>query len=395
MRSSVRARVVIAILLVLGSFLVSVQIGQVYAYHHHHHYTYAGYYYPYGYSGHYYSYPYYYNYGYSGYYYSSPYYYDYYYDYGYSNYKYQLTVNANPSSLLGQVSGGGSYGQGSPATFSSQNMIQVSKDTRYIFSHWSGDYSGSSSTGTVTMDASKTVTATYQLQYYLTVTVQPSNAPLSIGSAWYNAGEPVALTAPPQTVGGTDGTRLMFNGWIVDGNSQLGSSLNLQMDAPHTVAVQYKQQYYLTVSTEQGVPSGEGWYDAGTQAQISVSPPASPSYGVNIVFNGWQGDAQSPSQSTSVLMDRPKFVTATWRSDATVLYETIAVVLVAIALVAGTGFYSFTHKKSYSTSTISSSELEQKPSLGKRSPKVEYCLHCGVSLPVGARFCKKCGKRQV
>ena len=79
--------------------------------------------------------------------------------------------------------------------------------------------------------------------------------------------------------------------------------------------------------------------------QISVSTPPSPSYGVNIVFNGWQGGVQSSSQSTQVMMDGPKTVTATWRTDSTVLYMTIAAVLVAIALIAGAGFYSMTRRK--------------------------------------------------
>jgi hypothetical protein len=250
---------------------------------------------------------------------------------------YQLTVNIDPSSLSGQVTGGGLYKQWSSVLFSAnQNLIQVSNDTRYVFSRWSGDYTGTSLSGLIMMDANKTVTAVYQAQYYLTVTVHPSNAASMNGSGWYNAGDAVTITVPTQTIGGGNGTRLVFNGWSVEGNNQTGSTLNLQMNGPHTVTAQYKQQYYLTVNTDQGVPLGDGWYDAGTYAPISVSTPASPSYGVNMVFNGWQGSGvQSSSQSTQVMMDGAKTVTATWRTDSTLLYATIAAVIVAIALVAG------------------------------------------------------------
>lgn len=339
---------VLVLVLAVGFTLVSGQVGQAYAAGHsggHHgggHYS-GGYSYSYSYYPYYYSYPY------------CSYSYGYYYGcynsaYGYNYYsqptQYQLTVSTDPSSLSSQVTGGGSYNQGSSATVSaSQNMIQVSKDTRYVFSHWSGDYTGTSLSGSITMDASKTVTAVYQSQYYLTVTVQPSNAPSPQGSGWYNAGDTVPLTAPSQTGGGSDGTRLAFNGWSVDGNNQASSTLNLQMNAPHTAVAQYKQQYYLTVLTDQGVPSGSGWYDAGTYAPISVSTPASPSFGVNMSFNGWQGGVQSPSQSTQVMMDGAKTVTATWTTDATLLYATITVTLIAILLVAGTGFYSMTQRK--------------------------------------------------
>jgi ribosomal protein L37E len=179
------------------------------------------------------------------------------------------------------------------------------------------------------------------------------------------------LTVPSQTVGGNDGTRLVFNGWSVDGNNQATSSLSLQMNAPHTVVAQYKQQYYLTVMSDQGVPSGAGWYDAGTDAPISVSTPTSPSFGVNVVFNGWQGGVQSLSQSTQVMMDGPKTVTATWRTDSTLLYATIVAVLLAILLVAGAGLYSMSQRK--------------------RGTAMEFCSRCGKPFRPGTKYCVSCG----
>jgi len=371
MRSSLWAKVAIGVLLLsAGSTLVSGQISQTYAATHHHHY-YSGWYWYYPY--YYYYYPSY-GYCYSGYYGS----YSYYYGYGCSSYsysqpsQYQLTVSTDPSSLSSAVTGGGSYNQGTSASISTQNIIQVSKDTRYVFSRWSGDYSGVGPTGTITMDASKTVTAVYQLQYYLTVASQPSTAPSPNGFGWYNAGDMVALRISSQIVGGDGGTRLVFNQWNMDGaNSQTSPALSLQMNGPHTVVAQYKQQYYLMVSSDQGVPSGTGWYDAGSNAQISVSTPVNPSYGVSMIFNGWQGGVQSTSQSTTVLMDGPKTVTATWRTDKTLLYATVALVLVAILLIAGAGFYSFSQRKPVTYT--------------------ELCSRCGKPLSLTNNYCPSCG----
>jgi hypothetical protein len=294
--------------------------------------------------------------------------------------QYTLTLNVNPSSLSGQVTGGGAYSAGSSASFStSQNVVQVSKDTRYVFSQWSGDYTGTSLSGSVTMDGAKTVTAVYQLQYLLTVTVQPSNAPSPQGSAWYNAGDSASLKVPSQTLGGSDGTRLAFVGWSVDGNSPVTSSLNLQMNSPHTAVAQYKQQFYLTVSTDHGTPSGQGWYDAGTYATVNVSTPPSPSYGVNMLFNGWQGSVESStSQSTRVLMDGPKTVVATWRTDSTLFYATIAAVLLAILLIAG-GLYS-TSQRRRGTATKFCSKCG-KPFRGANN----YCVTCGAPRPVDTK----------
>lgn len=276
MRNSLWAKVSVGLLLLaVGFTLASGQVGQAYAYTHHHDY-YSGWY---GYYPYYYYYYYYYpSYGYC---YPSYYgYYSYYYGYGCSSYsysqpsQYQLTVRTDPSSLSSEVTGGGSYNQGTSASFSSQSIIQVSKDTRYVFSRWSGDYAGTGSTGTLTMDASKTVTAVYQLQYYLTVDAQPSTAPSPNGFGWFNAGDTATLTIPSQIVGGDGGTRLVFDQWNVDGtNVQKASVLSLQMNAPHTVMAQYKQQYFLTVSSEQGAPSGTGWYDAGSYRRSPFQLP--------------------------------------------------------------------------------------------------------------------------
>jgi hypothetical protein len=285
-------------------------------------YYYPSYYYssycPSNYNYNYYGYPYYYYY--SGYYYCSP-------------TSYTLTVSTDPTSL-GTVTGGGSYTSGSSASFSvTQSTVQVSSNTRYVFDHWSGDYSGVGTNGKVTMNGAMTVTAEYQLQYYLSVNAQPQNAPAPSGAGWYNSGASATVQNGGQTIGDST-SRLVFQGWSIDGQaSQSGATLSVVMDGPHSVTAVYGQQYYLNVQTDQGVASGSGWYNAGSTAQIYVSTPISTSYGVSIVFNGWQGDIQSSSQSTTVLMDGPKNVIATWRTDPTVLYLTIAAIIIAAVLI--------------------------------------------------------------
>jgi hypothetical protein len=317
-----------------------------------------------------------------------------------------LTVNTDPTSLSTQVKGGGAYNQGSSASFSAQqNIVQVSQDTRYSFSHWAGDYSGTSLSGAITMDGSKTVTAMYQTQYYCSVT---SNAVSPQGTGWYNDGDTLSLTVPFQ-VGGNDGRKFVFDKWIIDGaTSQTGTALTLQMNTPHKVVAQYKQQFYLKVATDQGVPSGEGWYDANTDAQISVSTPDSSSYGVRIVFNGWQGDVQYVSQSTKVLMNGPKTVTATWRTDATVLYQTILGIGLAAALViAVIGAYLLSSRRGKEvtmadpdskasaesgTTELTNVQPPQNMSQGTVSGK-KHCGECGKLLPRRSKFCLECGAK--
>jgi uncharacterized repeat protein (TIGR02543 family) len=205
---------------------------------------------------------------------------------------------------------------------------------RYVFTGWSGDYTGSGMNATLTMDAAKTVTANYQPQYFVSVSQQPSNAPTPQGGGWFNEGATTSISVPNQNVSLNAGAQFVFTGWTVDGNSQTGPTLSLQMNSPHTVVAQYTQQYYLTVQSPQGITSGQGWYNAGTNAPISVSTPPSPMFGVNWVFDGWQGSTQSSTQSTTVLMNGPMTVTATWHQDSTVLYVTVGAIIAIIAVAA-------------------------------------------------------------
>jgi len=332
-------------------------------------YTYYPYYYnyyPYD------CYSYYYYYGYP-YYYSNYYGYPYYSNY-YSNYysptSYTLTVATDPSNL-GTVTGGGSFTSGNSASFSvTQTTVQVSPDTRYVFSHWSGDYSGVGSSGSVTVNSAMKVTAVYQLQYLLTVNAQPQNAPVPQGAGWYNSGDTATLQSGGQTIGDSS-SRLTFQSWSIDGqNTQPSPTLQVTMNAPHTVTAQYNQQYYLNVQTDQGSAYGTGWYDAGSTAQIYASTPVSSTYGVNIVFNGWQGDLQSGSQTASVVMDKPKNVIATWRTDPTVLYLTVAGIVIAVLLIVGGILVALTRgrTKTTQTQTTSTTNTGQEPSQPKTAP---------------------------
>jgi hypothetical protein len=338
-----------------------------YGYYGYYNMTYDWWYHGYPYYYYYYGYPYYCSYG--NYYYGYPYYgYSYYYTPPYTPPKYQLAVTTDPSSLA-TVTGSGTFTSGSSASFSVTNsMIQTSPNTRYVFSHWSGDYSGVGTSGSVVMNGPRNITAVYQLQYLLNVGVQPQTAPLPQGEGWYNAGDTATLSVPAQVLNGQDGSRLVFQGWSVDGrNTQPAATLVVKMDSAHVVTAQYKQQYYLSVRTDQGIVYGEGWYDAGNTATIYVSTPANPGYGVSFVFNGWQGDIQSNSQSATVLMDKPKTVIASWRTDQTLLNLTIALGIIAAFLIAaGIIAYAVLNRRTVHTQTLKSVPA-QEARLAKKS----------------------------
>jgi hypothetical protein len=290
--------------------------------------------YPYYYSGYYnwwsYSYGYY------------PYYYSYYYPTTTveKTKTFELKVQTSPPGVAA-VNGGGTYDQGNVASFSLSSLIvPVSSGERYVFSYWSGDFSGSTPSGTVTIDSAKTVIANYQVEYSLKVSVDPPGIAATVGDGWYRSGESVDVGTVPPSISGGDGIRYVFQHWTVDDVPVSGNPAQVTMDAQHTIVARYKTQYLLTLLSDYGVVQGRGWYDAGSSATYSVTMQVDTSYGVKQVFDRWTGDVESTSAVGSITMDAPHRVAAVWRTDSTILYATVALGIVA-AFALGTGLVLF------------------------------------------------------
>jgi hypothetical protein len=159
-------------------------------------------------------------------------------------------------------------------------------------------------------------------QYYLTVKTDPNNVTAISGQGWYEEGANAGLIAP-QHVSASSGSRYRFDYWDVDGINQSTGvyQFSVYMDANHTATAHYVYQYYLSITTNPSsiaTPIGEGWYDIGTDASI-----ATPDYAQivsNVLryrFNDWTTNDISEitdplATSTTVLMDKPKTVTANY-----------------------------------------------------------------------------------
>ena len=122
--------------------------------------------------------------------------------------------------------------------------LTAAADPGSTFSGWSGDLGGSTNPITITMDASKAVTATFtQDEYSLTVNTvgewlgQQASRPAS-----YHYGDVVTLTA-------TADPGWSFFGWEGDltGNT---NPITITMDASKAVTATFTQdEYSLTVNT--------------------------------------------------------------------------------------------------------------------------------------------------
>jgi len=279
-----------------------------------------------------------------------PYYWDYYwwsypyYYYPTTTYEktktFQLDVETNPAGIA-PVNGKGTYNDGTAASFSVTSLI-VPQDAnqRYVFSYWSGDFSGASPSGTVTMTSAKSVVANYQLQNFLKVSVDPMGIASATGEGWYLPTDSVTLGPVPSSVSGGDGIRYVFQQWMIDSAPVSGNSVQVTMDAPRTAVAHYKTQYLLTASSDYGIVQGGGWYDAGNSATLSVTQEVDTSYGVKQIFVKWTGDTESTSAATVITMDSPYTLRAVWRNDSTILYATIVLAILA-AFALGIGLTMF------------------------------------------------------
>ena len=109
--------------------------------------------------------------------------------------------------------------------------------TGYQFDGWSGDASGTSSSLNITMDADKTVTATFSLIPVVqrTLTINATNGTVTSNpiptNGTYVDGTVVGLTATPAT-------GYQFDGWSGDA-SGTSSSVSITMDADKTVTASF------------------------------------------------------------------------------------------------------------------------------------------------------------
>ncbi len=193
------------------------------------------------------------------------------------------------------------------------------------FTSWSGACAGSSATCTVSMDAAKSVTATFTLQRHTLEIVRAGTGDGSVTSTPngiacgsdcsedYDHGTVVTLTADPATGS-------VFSGWS-GACSGSGTSCTVSMTAARTATATFVlQQYALTVShagpgsgavtsSPAGIACGgtcSATYDHGTAVTLTAAASTGSS------FVGWSGACAGSASTCTVAMTAAKSVTATF-----------------------------------------------------------------------------------
>ena len=123
----------------------------------------------------------------------------------------------------------------------------------------------------------------------------------------------------------SEGSRALFVEWE-DGTQSNTRTVTVSQDT--TLMARYVTQHRLTVTSPHGDPIGDGWYEEGTEAIFSVESPTGliPQH----VFTAWSGDYEGSSPTSSITMDGPKTVTATWGTRYTNLYYVICLAIITV-----------------------------------------------------------------
>ncbi len=156
---------------------------------------------------------------------------------------YYLTV----SSPNGTTTGTGWYSNGTSA-FASVNPLIVAgaPGTQYVFTNWSGDASGTSSTSNaIIMNASRTAIANWKTQYYLNVS--SVNGTVG-GTGYYDSGTNATASLNSLTVLGSPGTQYIFTNWSGNASGNTSPSNNITMNGPKTAIANWQTQYNLTLA---------------------------------------------------------------------------------------------------------------------------------------------------
>ena len=202
---------------------------------------------------------------------------------------------------------------------------------KHYFKQWSDGVTDNPRTVELYEDTE--LEAQYGTQYYVTVDTAYSTAS---GEGWYDEGETATISVAETQVDQGNDTRRIFQSWKLDGTVvSTDQSYSFTVNEPQAYTAEWKTQYYVRVYTDYSTASGEGWYDKGSVATISVAETLIQGIPFNKVFKGWRdqtGAIVASQQTYSFTVDTAKILTAVWEDELNLM--AVAGIGAAVAVVA-------------------------------------------------------------
>ncbi|HUO41521.1 MAG TPA: Loki-CTERM sorting domain-containing protein [Methylomirabilota bacterium] len=190
-----------------------------------------------------------------------------------------------------------------------QPVVDTAQGVREEFSKWSDG--ATANPRTITVSSNVVLQVVYSTQYLLSVN---QNGGSTSSSGWYNAESIVTVTASDPSNVTADASRLKFTGWSGDMTSN-ETKLQINMTKPVSLSANWITQYYLTIISATGSPTGNGWYDAGQIATVDVQSTVQFSNATRLAFTGWNSTTISKSPTTQVVVNSPTILLARWQTQ--------------------------------------------------------------------------------
>jgi hypothetical protein len=208
-------------------------------------------------------------------------------------------------------------------TFGTNVTLTATPDSGSVFGGWSGDVTDSSSTIIVTMDSNKSVTATFNILYTLTVTRSGTGTGTVISSP---SGINCGSTCSYQFASGTNVTLTaisdsgsLFGGWSGDIICSC-STIIVTMDSNKSVTSTFNLSYTLTVtksgpgtgivtSSPSGINCGATCsyqFVSGTSVTLTATTDS------GSIFDRWSGDVTGTNPIIIIIMNSDKIIIATF-----------------------------------------------------------------------------------
>ena len=190
-----------------------------------------------------------------------------------------------------------------------QPSLNTSQGVRQAFAGWSDG--NLSNPRQLTVSGNMTIQAVYATQYLLSVN---SNGGVTTPSGWYEPNSTVTVSAANPSNVTANSSRFLFSSWSGDLSSN-SATLTVTMSKPVMLQANWVKQYYVTIISPAGSPSGEGWYNAESVATVGVQSTVQYSNGTRLVFNGWNSPTLGGNPTTQVTVNSPISVLAVWKTQ--------------------------------------------------------------------------------
>ncbi|MEE8239010.1 MAG: matrixin family metalloprotease [Nitrososphaerales archaeon] len=214
--------------------------------------------------------------------------------------------------------------EGSSISISALMTVEDGNErTRLRFLGWTGSINSADQSIIITIDAFKTIEATWIDQYL--VEIDPNQGELSSPllpdaieektAVWVDSGASLSLEAisPSNIVEKT--SRQVFERW--EGNLiEASPTVNIIIEEPMEIKVVWETEFFLELDDGGGELSrSSSWVEEGEVISISaLSPTLIEENEHRLIFNGWNG-IDSDSREIVLAMDSPKRIGAEWVSQ--------------------------------------------------------------------------------